>query len=118
VAVALYMARIPKYGVAGYVEQATQHDQSASVTIGTGDFGKRHEGTIVFVLKSCDARNKALTCRLTVASLGYDRVAVFPGIKNDNHGRPWKCVFSRNQHTRDRVVGWRGAAFHNDLQAG
>jgi hypothetical protein len=97
VAVVFYMARVPKDRVAGHVEQSTQHEQTASVTIGTGDFGKGHEGTLAFVLKSCKGTDKAMTCSLTVASPGYDRVLFFPALKTtitDAHGNVFLAVTS------------------------
>jgi hypothetical protein len=94
VAVALYMASVPKGHVAEHAEQSNQHEQSvheqsASVTVGTGDFGKDHDGTLVFVLKFCEDKEKATTCSLTIASPGYDRVVFFPALKTtitDAHG--------------------------------
>jgi hypothetical protein len=113
VAVALYIASIPKNHVTGHTEQSTQHDQSvheqsASVTIGTGDFGKGHEGTLVFVLESCEGRNKALTCSLTVASPGYDRVLFFPALRTritDAHDR---VFLAATGHARHHIDGRRG----------
>jgi hypothetical protein len=65
----------------GHSEQPTQREQSVSVTVGTGDFGKGHEGTLEFVLKSCAGRERAMTCSLAVASPSYDRVLFFPALK-------------------------------------
>jgi hypothetical protein len=102
VAVALYMASVPKGHVAEHAEQSSQHEQlvleqSASVTVGTGDFGKGQEGTLVFFLKSCESRNKALTCSLTVASPGHDRVLFFPALRTritDSHGNVFLAATS------------------------
>jgi hypothetical protein len=105
VLVAFYITRVPKERLAGYVEQSTQHKQSVSVSVGTGDFGKGHEGTLVFVLKSCERRDKSLTCRLTVASPGYDRVVSFPPLKTKITDVHKSEFFNRHQQARHRIDG-------------
>jgi hypothetical protein len=73
-----------------HAKHSTQHEQSVSVTVGTGDFGKGREGTLEFVLKSCEGREKTMTCSVTAASPGYDRVLFIPALKTtvtDAHGK-------------------------------
>jgi len=71
VAVVFFMATF-------HMGRPAPREQSFSVTVGTGDFGKGHEGTLKFVLKGCDVNEKAVWCKLAVSSPKNDRALFVP----------------------------------------
>jgi hypothetical protein len=82
------------------------HEHSFSVTVGTGDFGKGHEGTLEFVLKEREVSAKAIWCSLTVSSPRYDRVLFLPPFKTtltDSGGNVFHAL------TNTPVLGLKGS---------